>query len=48
MCLYSWDYTINHHGNEEKNKKIGHTETTWIDLGPDMEKNIVNNIKCLK
>ena len=28
VCLYSWDYTINHDENEDKNKKIDHIDTT--------------------
>ena len=35
-----WDYTIDHHENEEENEsKI--TDPTWIDLGLDMDTNII-------
>ena len=42
MCLYSWDFTINHNENENKNEKIDRTDTTLADLGLDMDTNIVN------
>ena len=42
MCLYSWDFTINHNENENKNEKIDLTDTTLADLGLDMDTNIVN------
>ena len=42
MCLYSWDYTIYYNQNEDENEKIEHIYTTKIDLGLDMDTNIVN------
>ena len=30
MCLYSWDYTINHNENKDENKKKIHIDTTQI------------------
>ena len=42
MRLYSWDYTINHNENRDENEKKGHIGTTQIDLGLDIETNIVN------
>ena len=41
MCLYSWGFTINHNENEDENKTY-HIDATWIDLGLDMDTNIVN------
>ena len=46
ICLYSWDYTINHNENkdenEKKKQKKDHIDTIYIDLGLDMNTNIVN------
>ena len=46
MYLYSWDYTINHNENkdenEKKKQKKDHIDTIYIDLGLDMNTNIVN------
>ena len=45
MYLYSWDYTINHNENKdenEKKQKKDHIDTIYIDLGLDMNTNIVN------
>ena len=41
MRLYSWDYTINHNENEDEMKK-DYIDTTQIDLGLDMDTNMVN------
>ena len=40
MCLYSWDYTINHNENEDEIEKRSHKYD--IDLGLEMDTNIVN------
>ena len=42
MCLYSWDYTINHNENEDENEKKDHIDTTCIALALDMDTNVVN------
>ena len=39
--MYSWDYTINHNENEDE-KNITQIPTRQIDLGLDMDINIVN------
>ena len=41
MCLYSRDYNINHNEKEYKNE-IKITNTTKIDLGLEMDTNIIN------
>ena len=33
MCLYSWDYTINHDENKDENEKKDYTNNIQIDLG---------------
>ena len=40
MCLYSWEYTINHYENEDEIEKWLYTTKT--DLCFDMGTNIVN------
>ena len=40
MCLFSWDYTINHNKSGDKNKKIDHIDNKSTDL--DLDTNIVN------
>ena len=42
MCLYSWDYTINHNENEDENEKTDHLYTTQIDLDLVMDTDVVN------
>ena len=37
MCIYLWDYTINHNENEDENDKIDHIDVVKIDLGLDMD-----------
>ena len=33
---------INHNKNEAGNEKIDHVDTTWIDLGLDINTNMLN------
>ena len=50
MCLFLRGYMINHNSNEDETDHM-----KWIDLGPDMDTNIVNikylgmkTIPCIK
>ena len=38
MCLYSWNYAINHNENGDENKK----KESQTDLGLDMDTNTEN------
>ena len=44
MCLYSRDYTIIHNEKWRWKWKIDHMDTTKVDLGLDMDINIVNEV----
>ena len=44
--LFKWGYIINGKENQTEKKKIDHIDTTQIDLGLNIDTNILN-VKCI-
>ena len=44
MCLYLCDYTMNHEESEDQSQKRLHVDMISIDLGLQIDTNIVNII----
>ena len=42
MCLYLCDYTMNHKESEDQSEKRSHVDMISIDLGLQIDTNIVN------